>query len=87
MSNTMEKAAVNWYFNCQLTLIYENVKEGYFRCVQCTSWLFENSGSDSFDKNDMKEKVNDLVRIQEIMQKKIKSSIILRKNPDFYLST
>ena len=35
----------------------------------------------------MKEKVNDLVRIQEVVQKKIKSSIIFRKNPDFYLNT
>ena len=30
--------------------------------------------SDSYDKNDMKEKVNDLVRLQEAMQEKWKTA-------------
>ena len=74
MSNTKEKAPINWHFTCQLTRIYENFKERYFRSIQSTSWLFENSESDSYDKNDMKEKVNDLVRLHEAMQEKLKTA-------------
>ena len=33
-----------------------------------------NSESDSYDKNDMKEKVNDLVRLHEAMQEKLKTA-------------
>ena len=47
----------------------------------------KDSESDSYDKNDMKEKVNDLVRLRKAMQKKIKNSIIFRTNPDCYLGT
>ena len=32
-----------------------------------------NSESDSYDKNDMKEKVNDLVRLHKAMQEKLKT--------------
>ena len=32
-----------------------------------------NSGSDSYDKNDMQEKVNVLVRLHETMQEKLKA--------------
>ena len=45
----------------QLTRIYENFKEQYFRSIQSASWLFESM-------NDMKEKVNDLVWFHEVMQ-------------------
>ena len=34
--------------------------------------MFENSEPDSYDKNDMKEKVNDLVRLHKVMQEKLK---------------
>ena len=74
MSNTKEKAPINWHFTCQLTRIYENFKEQYFRSIQSTSWLFENSESDSYDKNDMKKKVNDLVRLHRAMQEKLKTA-------------
>ena len=33
-----------------------------------------NSESDSYDKNDMKEKVNDLVRLHKAMQEKLKTT-------------
>ena len=33
-----------------------------------------NSRSDSYDKNDMQEKVNSLVRLHETMQEKLKAS-------------
>ena len=62
MSNTREKAPINWNFTFQLTRIYENFKERFFRSIQRTSSLFINSESNFFDKNDMKEKVNDVVR-------------------------
>ena len=39
MSNTEEKAPINWHFTCQLTRIYQNFKEQYFRSIKSTSWL------------------------------------------------
>ena len=73
MSNTKEKARINSYFTCQLTHIYENFKECYFWSIQSTSWLFGNSESDSYHKNDMKEKVNDLVTLHVPMQEKLET--------------
>ena len=58
-----------------------NISETYKVQVDC----FKNSESDSYDKNDMNEKVNDLVRLHEAMQKKIENSIIFRTNPNSYL--
>ena len=74
MWNTKEKSPINWHFTFQLTRIYENFKERYIRSMQNTSWLFENSESDSYDKNDMKEKMNDLVMLQKAMQEKLKTA-------------
>ena len=34
----------------------------------------KDSESDSYDKNDMKEKVNDLVRLHEAMQEELKTA-------------
>ena len=34
----------------------------------------KDSESDSYDKNDMKEKVNDLFRLHEAMQEKFKTA-------------
>ena len=42
--------------------------------------MFENLESDSFDKNDMKEKVNDLVRLPKAMQEKLKQHQIQNKS-------
>ena len=74
MSNTKEKAPINWHFTCQLTCMYENFKERYFRSIQSTIWLFENSEPDSYDKNDMKERINDLVRFHKVIQEKLKTA-------------
>ena len=41
--------------------------EAYKVQVDC----LKESESDSYDKNDMKEKVNDLVRLHEAMQEKL----------------
>ena len=35
--------------------------------------MFENSEPDSHDKNDIKEKVNDLVRLHKAMQEKLET--------------
>ena len=46
-----------------------NTSELYKVQVDC----LKDSEFDSYDKNDMKEKVNDLVRLQEAMQEKLYS--------------
>ena len=72
MSNTKEKALINWYFNCQLTqmkTLKHNISDVYKGEGDC----LKDSEPDSYDKNDMKEKVNDLVRLHEAMQKKLKA--------------
>ena len=43
-----------------------NISKAYKVQVDCLN----NSESDSYDKNDMKEKVNVLVRLHEAMQEK-----------------
>ena len=48
-----------------------NISETYKVQVDC----FKNSESDSYDKNDMKEKVNDLVRLQNAKQEKSKAAL------------
>ena len=47
-----------------------NISEAYKVQVDC----LKDSESDSYDKNDMKEKVNDLVRLHKVMQEKLKTS-------------
>ena len=74
MSNIKKKVPINWHFIYQLTRIYENFKEQYYRSIKSSSWLFENSESDSYDKNDMKKKMNDLVRLHKAMQEKLKTA-------------
>ena len=74
MSNTKKKAPINWHFTCQLTRIYKNFKQPYFRSIQSTSSVFENSETDSYDKNDMKQKVNDFVRLHKGMEEKLKTA-------------
>ena len=59
-----------------------NISEAYKVQLDC----LKDSGSDSFDKN-MKEKVNNLVRLHEAMQKKPENSIMFRANPNSYLGT
>ena len=47
-----------------------NISEAYKVQVDC----LKDSESDSYDKNDVKEKVNDLVRLHEAMQGKLKTA-------------
>ena len=74
MLNTKEKAPIFWNFACQLTRVYKNFNEQYFGSIQSTSRLFENSKFDSYDKNYMKEKAIDLVRLHKAMQEKLKTA-------------
>ena len=74
MSNTKEKAPINWHFTCQLTRIYEKFKEQYFRSIKGKVDFSSNSGSGSYEKNDMQKKVNVLVRLHEAMQEKLKTA-------------
>ena len=47
-----------------------DISEAYKVQVDC----LKDSESDSYDKNYMKEKVNDLVRLHEVMQEKLKTA-------------
>ena len=47
-----------------------NISEAYKVQVDC----LKDSESDSYDKNDMKEKVNDLVRLHKAMQEQLKTA-------------
>ena len=47
-----------------------NILEAYKTQVDCLKY----SESDSYDKSDMKEKVNDLVRFHEAMQERLKTA-------------
>ena len=47
-----------------------NISEAYKVQVDC----LKDSESDSYDKNDMKEKVNDLVRLDEAMQEEVETA-------------
>ena len=51
------------------TLI-SNISETCIVQVDC----LKDSESDSYDKNDMKEKVNDLVRLDEAMQEEVETA-------------
>ena len=72
-SNTKEKAPINWHFSCQFTRIYENFKERYFRSIQSTSWLFKRFRIWFLWWKGMKEKVNDLVTMHDVMQEKLQT--------------
>ena len=74
MSNTKEKAPINWHFTCQLNRIYENFKSNILEAYKVQADCLKNSESDSYDKNGMEEKVNDLFRLHEAMQEKLKTA-------------
>ena len=52
-----------------------NISQAYKVQVDC----LKDSGSDSYDKNDVKGKVNDLVKLLEAMQKKLKTASYPKK--------
>ena len=77
----------SWHFICKLTRIYENFKSNISEAYKVQVDCLKVSESDSYDKNDMKEKMNGLVRLHEARQEKIENSIIFRTNLSSYLGT
>ena len=53
-----------------MNTIKSDISEAYKVQVDC----LEDSESDSYGKNDMKEKSNDLVRLHEAMQEELKTA-------------
>ena len=69
-----EKAHINWHFTCQLArmkTLKNNISEAYKVQVEC----LKDSESDSYDENDMEEKLNELVRLHKAMQEKLKTAL------------
>ena len=57
-------------FHASIKTLKSNISEAFKVQVYC----LKDSEFDSYDKNDMKEKVNDLVRLHEAMQEKLKTA-------------
>ena len=53
-----------------INTINSDISEAYKVQVEC----LEDSESDSFEKNDMKKKANELVRLREAMQETLKTA-------------
>ena len=74
MSNTKEKlqSIVNSPVSLHgfMKTLKNNISEACKVQVHCLKY----SDSDSYDKNGMKEKVNDLVRLHEAMQEELKTA-------------
>ena len=51
----------------------KNLKSDISEAYKVQADCLKDSLSDSYDKNHMKEKVNDLVRLHEVMQEKFKT--------------
>ena len=54
--------------HASMNTLKSNISEAYKVQANC----LKDSESESYDKNDMKEKVNDLVRLHEAMQEELK---------------
>ena len=61
--------------HASMKTLKSNISEAYKVQGDC----LKNSESDSYNKNDMKEKVNDLVRLHEAMQEKLKAASYLEQ--------
>ena len=57
-------------FHASIKTLKSNISEAFKVQVYC----LKDSEFDSYDKNDMKEKVNDLVRLHEAMQEELKTA-------------
>ena len=64
----------NPHCTCLLTRIYENFNEQYQGAYKVQVDCLKDSESDTYYKNDMKEKVNEFVRLLEAMQEKLKTA-------------
>ena len=82
MSNTKQKAPIGL-----LACIYENFKSNISEAYKVEVDCLKVSESDSYDKNDIKEKMNGLVRLHEARQEKSENSIIFITNLSSHLGT
>ena len=74
MSNIKEKVPINWHLTCQLTGIYEKLNSYISEANKIQVDCLKDSRSDSYDKNNIKEKLNDLSRLHKAMHEKIKQA-------------
>ena len=74
MSNTKEKAPINWHFTCQVHAFMKALRSNISEVYKLQVDFLKDWESESYDKNDMKEKVNDLVRLHKAMQEKLKTA-------------
>ena len=68
MSNTKEKAPISWHSPVSLHAFIKTLKRDILEAYKVRDDCFEDSESDSHDKNDIKGKVNVLVRLHKAMQ-------------------
>ena len=69
-----EKAPINRHFTCQLNAFIKTLKSNISEASKAQVDCLKDSESDSYDENDMEEKVNDLVRLHKAMQEKLKTA-------------
>ena len=72
--DSLKVKPINWHFislQAFMKTLKGNSSEAYKVQVDC----LKDSEVDSYDKNDMKEEVNDSVRLQEAMQENLKTAI------------
>ena len=74
MSNTKEKAPINWHFTCQVHAFMKALRSNISEVYKLQVDFLKDWESESYDKNDMKEKVNDLVRLHKAMQEELKAA-------------
>ena len=72
MSNTKEKAPINWCFTCQLTHIYANFKEQYSEACKVQVNCLKDPESDSYEKK-WYERESEWLRLHEAMEEKSKT--------------
>ena len=74
MSNTKKKVPINWHSPVSFQAFTKTLKSNISKAQKVQVDGLNNSESDSYDKNDMQEKVNVLVRLHEAMLEKLKTA-------------
>ena len=74
MSNNEEKAPIKWHSSLSLQAIMKTLKSNISKAYKVQVDCLKDSESNSYDENDMKENVNDLVMLHEAMQETLKKA-------------
>ena len=74
MSNTKEKTQSIDISPVSLHASMKTLKSNISEALKIQGDCLKDSESDPYDKNNMKEKVNDLVRLHEAMQEKLNAA-------------